>query len=465
MTRSDWQALAASVDGDVILSDAEKFESVPPVFNARFAEVTPTAVVRCATPEDVAETLSVLRRNPMGMAIRSGGHSFAGHSSTDGLVIDVAPMSVMSVAGEFATIGAGVRLGDVYDVLEGSGVTIPGGTCPSVGIAGQTLGGGLGILGRRFGVTSDRLVSVSIVLSDGRIVECNSEHEADLFWALRGGGAGAFGVVTTLTFRTVPIPAVSNIHVTWRFSEVGRVIAAWQSWAPYGPDELAASLKVTAGETATEPPSVDLYGVLQGSEADASTLVGDMLDRCGDPASIRVEAMTYAATRDFWARLGADPDVPVEPSAPTWFYARSEFFRRPLPDDAITMLVSHFTAERRDGQPRELDFMPWGGAYNRMASDETAFVHRSALFQLKHSAEVAPPNARPAAKEEAGRWVTASWNTVRPWGSGLVFPNFADPDLADWADAYYGTNRQRLSQVKRRYDPDDLFTGPQVVRS
>jgi FAD/FMN-containing dehydrogenase len=331
-----------------------------------------------------------------------------------------------------------------------------------VGIAGLTLGGGLGILGRSYGVTSDHLLRAQIVLADGRILECDENHHDDLFWALRGAGAGNFGVVTAFEFRTVPAPEATNIHATWPYSQAGAVIAAWQEWAPRAPDELAASLKVTTTGDVDQPPSVDVYAALLGTESRAAELLDELAVRTGtDPVSASYRQMSFAETRRFWVQLGVaeelagegpQPDV----TQPVHLFAKSEFFRRPLPGDGIAALVETYSRERVPGESRELDFMPWGGAYNRVRPDATAFVHRGELFQLKHAAVVDPP-ATSSAAAAAHRWVLASWTSVHPWGSGRVFPNFADPDLENWADAYYGTNYGRLVQVKARYDPGNAF--------
>jgi hypothetical protein len=171
--------------------------------------------------------------------------------------------------------------------------------------------------------------------------------------------------------------------------------------------------------------------------------------------------MSFAATRRFWAQLGVAeegggelPQAQVTP--PHHLYARSEFFRRPLPADAIAALLAALSEGRVAGEARELDFMPWGGAYNRVPDDATAFVHRAELFQLKHAAVVESP-ATSAAGAAAHRWVARSWATVHPWASGRVFQNFADPDLDGWGEAYYGTNYDRLVGIKARYDPGNVF--------
>jgi FAD/FMN-containing dehydrogenase len=459
----NWESLQGKIDGDVALPGSPAYQALPPPFNARFRDVRPAAVMSCASSQDVGEAISFARRHGLELATRAGGHSFAAHSSTRGVVVDVTPMRSVTVAGGVARVGAGARLGEVYEALEEYDLTIPGGTCPPVGVGGLTLGGGLGILGRKYGVTSDHLIGAEIVLADGRILRCDDHHEADLFWALRGAGAGNFGVVTTLVFRALPAPpTTTNIHLAWPYAQAAAVIGAWQRWAPTAPDELAASLKITAGTDPDRPPAVDLYGAFHGPPADAARLVEEQVGHVGaDPTATALTPMTSPQTRKFWAELGntaeesSRPSVPQPPEAQC-LYAKSEFFARPLPAEAVGALLEALGEGRTAGESRELDFMPWGGAYNRRPPDATAFVHRDQLFQLKH-AVVVGRDAPPADQAAAHRAATRSWASVHPWGSGRVFQNFADPDLEDWAEAYYGPNYDRLVRVKARYDPANLF--------
>ena len=466
----DLGSLERVIEGEVALPGSPTYEASRRSFNARFHGVTPEAVVSSAAPQDASEAIAFAGRHRLHVAIRSGGHSLAGHSSTRGVVIDLGSMRSVSVSGGLATVGAGARLGEVYEALQGHGLAIPGGSCPSVGVAGLTLGGGLGILGRKYGVTSDRLVGAEIVLADGRILACDEHHDEDLFWALRGAGAGNFGVVTSLVYRTVDAPDATNVHLTWPYPVAAEVIEAWQEWAPNGPDELAASLKLTATGDIDQAPSVDVYGALLGTAADPAGLLDDLVARAGsDPVSSSQERMSFAETRRFWAELGEASDGDRDnangrPSEPVFLFARTEFFRRALPRDAVAALLDAFVGERRPGESRELDFMPWGGAYNRVRSDATAFVHREERFQLKHQV-VVELEASTADKEAAHRQVVRSWASVLPWGSGRAFQNFADPDLHDWATAYYGPNLERLLRVKERYDPENVFRSEQSLGS
>jgi FAD/FMN-containing dehydrogenase len=404
----------------------------------RFRHVQPWAVVSCETPEDVAEALGRARREGLRVAVRSGGHCFAGRSSTDGLLIDVSPMRSVTVGDGTATVGAGTVLGDLYDALDAHGRTIAGGCGPTVGIAGLALGGGLGILGRRHGLTSDQLVAAQVVLADGSVVDCDEQRESDLFWALRGSGGGQFGVVCRLELRTLPAPRVTTLDLVWPLAHAAAAIAAWQDWAPDAPDDVAASL-VIAGE-------VHLFGAMAPGH-DLEPFVA----RVGaDPSSTSLRELPYREAKRHLAEHG-----PAEGPAGE-LYSKSEFFRGPLPADAIAALADHVVAP---GPFRVLDLSPWGGAYNRVPPDATAFAHRQERFLVKHDVVVASPDDAPAARE----WLARSWEIVHPYGSGGVYPNFPDPDLDDALRAYHGPNLERLRRVKARYDPDGVFRFEQSV--
>jgi FAD/FMN-containing dehydrogenase len=459
----NWDSLERRIQGGVALPGSPAYSASRRPFNARFHHIRPSAILSCASPQDVSEAILFARRHSLEIGARGGGHSFAGHSSTRGMLVDVSPMRSVSVAGDVATVGAGARLGHVYETLQEHDLTIPGGTCPSVGVAGLTLGGGLGILGRKYGVTSDHLIGAEVVLADGRILQCDDRHEEDLFWALRGAGAGNFGVVTTLVLRAVPAPqATTNVHLAWPYASAAAVIQAWQRWAPTGPDELAASLKITAGDDPDRPPAVDVYAAFHGSRADASELVEELVSRVGsDPTATGLTPMTWPQTRKFWAELGdtgeeAGGSSIAKPTEQLCLYAKSEFFGRPLPGEAVGALLAAFVEGRTSGESRELDFMPWGGAYNRRRPEDTAFVHRDELFQLKHAVAL-DPDAPSVAMAAAHQAATRSWASVHAWGSGRVFQNFADPELEHWAAAYYGPNSHRLARIKAQYDPSNLF--------
>jgi FAD/FMN-containing dehydrogenase len=458
---ADWGALQRAIDGHVVLPGSADYESVRKPVMARFEHLRPVAVVQCATPADIAATLAVVRGLRLPTAIRSGGHSVAGRSSTDGVVLDVTPMRSVVVAGDVATVGAGVRLGDLYDALAEHGLTIPAGCGPSVGIAGLTLGGGLGILGRKHGLTCDHLLAAQVVLADGRIVECDEHRDEELFWALRGAGGGHFGVVTSLVFRILPAPATTVFHLVWPPAAAAAVVQAWQTWAPDAPDELDATLRLTAAGDGERAAGVEVVGSVLDGEADAAELLGELIDRVGaDPMEASRRHMAHRAAKRYLEGLGSVEDRerlgPERSPQPGYLYSKSEFFRRPLPGRTVATLVEHLTQGLAPGQSREVDFLPWGGAYNRVPTDATAFAHRGERFLVQHLVRVNPDPA-PAERGAARDWLARSWTLVHPWGSGGVYPNFPDADLQDWAHAYHGRNYDRLRRVKAAYDPGGFF--------
>jgi FAD/FMN-containing dehydrogenase len=452
-TETSWPKLTAALEGEVVLPGAPRYDEVRKPAIPRFHDVRPQAVVLCRTPADVAEAIAFSHRSGTSVTVRSGGHDFAGRSSGPGIVLDLAAMHSLEVADGLATVGPGFRLGDLYAALAQHEVTIPAGCGATVGIGGQALGGGLGLLGRSRGLTSDQLIAAEVVLADGRMVECDDRRNEDLFWALRGAGAYGLGVVTRLTLRTLPEPAATSFHLKWPYGRASALIAAWQEWSPTGPDALAASLLVTVGGEAGADPVVHLFGSTIGSKAETAVLLDEFVSVAGaDPTSSERSQMRYGSLKNYLAERGPG-DQEDEDGRP---YMKSEFFRQPLPAGAVEELVELFVRGRRPGEARKLDFMPWGGAYNRMPSDATAFPHREEQFLLEHSV-VVPAGFDGATTEAARAWLSDSWELVHLSGSGGVYANFPDPDLPDEHRAYWGDNLERVRRVKEKYDPERVF--------
>lgn len=451
-TTSDWTALQDAIDGEVVLPEGPGYDELRKPVNTRFHDVRPLAVVRCAGPADVAETLALADSRRIPFAVRSGGHCFAGRSSSTGIVIDVRPMAATSLDGELMTAGSGAQLGEVYAAAAVAGRTLALGCGPDVGIAGLALGGGFGLLGRRHGLVCDQLVGAQVVLADGRVLDCDEHRDADLFWALRGAGSSV-GVVTRLTLRTVEAVAATGFHLGWGAEDATAVVDAWQRWAPSATDDLAASLKVIG----TGAPHV--FGMVLGSRSTAEGLLAELESATGAaPSSVELSAQSTASMKTWFNDVG-DRIVGAS-DAPGYELIRSEFHARPLPVSAIEELLARLTQPAAGH--RELDFSPWGGAYNRVRPDATAFPHRSAQFLLKHSA-VVTTGASTADRAAVTRWLADSWATAHAFGTGGAYPNFPDPDLTDGPQAYYGANLPRLRRVKARYDPTELFRFPQSI--
>jgi FAD/FMN-containing dehydrogenase len=394
----------------------------------RFAGIRPAAVLPCATVADVRAALAEARDRRQAVAVRGGGHCFAGRSSGTGVVIETSPMASVEIDGDRAVIGAGTRLAQMYDVLAAANRTIPAGCGPTVGIAGLTLGGGLGILGRRYGLTCDSLLEAQLVLADGRTIDADQE----LLWMLRGGGAP--GVVCSLTFRTVPAPLSTAFRLSFPTASAVDIVEAWQHALPALDPTMAPSLIVTAPAHPAEPHTVTVSGAAANSAA-----VDDLIQRLGvTPLADDRQTGTHRAAKHWLAGEDAADDRHT--------YLHSEFFRSPVP---AADLVTHLVDDRRPGEERELDFTPWGGAYNAVSADSTAFPHRDALFLLKQSVMLAP-GMRPS------RWLDESYALTRPYGTGGAYPNFPELGLPD--EAYYLQNTDRLRELRSAFDPLAVFT-------
>jgi FAD/FMN-containing dehydrogenase len=398
---------------------------------ARYTDIRPAQVASCASGQEVAAAIAEARAAGLPLAVRSGGHCFAGRSSTPGLVIDVSPLDAIEVGEGVVRVGAGAQLGPIYDALDAHGLTIAGGCGTTVGVSGLALGGGLGILGRKHGLLSDSVRAAEVVLADGSVLEAGDE----LLWGLRGAGGARFGVVTALEIATVREPVMTAFETFW--NDPAAAIAAWQAWAPDGPDGLAASLLITA-----PPLRVKVFGAFAGPEDEARALVAAL----GEPAEAAFAEGSAREAKRFLAGLGGAGEDDDDGHA----YLRSEFLAEPLPDAAIEALVRHL---EEGGFHRELDFSPWGGAYNRVAPDATAFPHREARCLLKHAAVLAPGEDPGAARA----WIDRAWEITHPHGTGGAYVNFPEDGLDPWAPEYLGGNRERLLELKRRFDPEGVF--------
>lgn len=438
----DLDGLRAALDGDLLTPACPGYDAARRPALARYRDAQPQAVVRCASARDVARTIAYARDTGAQVVPRGGGHCFAGRSSTEGLVLDLSRLDAITVDPDGrASVGAGARLALVYDVLHEHGRTIPAGCGPTVGITGLTLGGGIGLLGRKHGLTCDSLVGAQVVLPDGSVVDCDHDHEPDLFWGLRGAGGGQFGVVTSLRFDTVPEPMTTRIEAHWSDIALEELAWAWQAWAPDAPDELTVNLTLVSEPGA--PVQATLFGASTLEEGSTRELLQEFIDRARVAPTIELRTgLPYHHLKGTFA----DPrDLPERA-----LRIRSEFFSHSMAHCTLASLLTQLGDPRTMGR-RQITFTAMGGAYNRVAEDATAFAHRSERFLLEHIAEAADP------------WVDGSWATAHADGSGHVYPNFPDPALDDWAVAYHAGNYPRLAAVKNAYDPHRFFDFPQAI--
>ena len=459
--------LARSIRGDVVVPGDAAYAQARLLFNTRFDSVKPRAVVFCESREDVERTVKWARKHGVRIVPRSGGHSYGGYSTTPGVIVDVSRMKGVALDGNRrAVVGAGARLIDVYDRLWGHGLTVPAGTCPTVGVAGLALGGGIGFAARRFGLTSDNLVAATVVLANGRAVVCNSRQHEDLYWALRGGGGGNFGIVTRLLFRTHAVGNVSTFTLEWSWSDAHAVVAAWQAFAPHAPDGLFSVLNLSTFAGATGAPRITSAGQFFGSLDELRALIHP-LTNAGTPTRNTVTSHTYMDAARIWAGCSGSVAACHLPPQGTLgrstFKGKSDYANRPLSAEGIDALVRAIEARRSTGRGSGIVLLDSsGGAIDRVPKDATAFVHRNALFSLQYLAYWAPGDPSSSVAENL-RWIRNFRGAMRPHVSGFAYQNYIDPDLANWRHAYYGSNFRRLVSVKRRYDPDNVFRFKQSI--
>ncbi|GAB3433719.1 FAD-binding oxidoreductase [Flindersiella endophytica] len=432
---ADWDRLRQDLTGQLFTPTDAAFPALARWPMASGNDQLPAAIARVAGPLDVAAVVRFAEKYDLPTGIRGGGHCFAGHSRTTGVLIDTTGLGTITFDGDQATVGAGTMLSTLYKGLHTRHRTIPAGCGPSVGIAGLTLGGGLGVLGRLHGLTCDALTAAEIVLADGTLLHCDAEHEPDLFWALRGAGSGSFGVVTALRFATVPEPAATAFQQTYAAESATDLLCTWQSWLPDAPPEVSAEVKLTSPADPATAPGLTLIG---------ATIAGAMSPNLGFPiVGARERSGLLHEVKDHLATFGAPDGGPMR--------SRSLYVTDPLPQQVIQRLVDLTLTERRPGEQREIDLLPLGGAYNRPAPDATAYVHRRDLYLLKLAAT------------PGSQWLTAAGDLLAPHTSGRAYQNFADPGLPRPLTAYYDTNLPRLLETKRRYDPGNRFRHDQSI--
>lgn len=421
------------------------------MYNARYSEAHPQAVAAVASEADVQACVRYAAATGSPLAARSGGHSYAGYSTGRGLVCDLRALRTISIAadGRTVTAGAGCRVIDLVTELAARRLAIPTGSCPTVGLGGLALGGGVGLAARAFGTTSDNVQAVRVVTADGRLIEASPSSQPDLYWACRGGGGGNFGIATAFTLRTHPVANSSYIFGDWPWSQAPAVVSAWQALAPHAPDQLYLLCSL-----ATDPagPRVRVFGqLLGGSESQLRALIAPLAGVAG--GSVSTGGGDYLSLQLIWAGCAGEPAAACRAYRPTSFAARSDYAASPFSSAALATAVRFIEIRQADAAGSgALLLDPYGGALNRMPADATAFVHRDQLFSCQYLAYWSAGGAAAASS-----WLTRFHTGMRPHVSGQAYQNYIDPTLEGWPQAYYAGNLQRLQEVKRTYDPGNVF--------
>ncbi|WP_229076771.1 FAD-binding oxidoreductase [Actinoplanes sp. DH11] len=445
----DWKALAASLDGTVELPGTDGYEVARRVRDPRFDGVRPPAVVGCAHDGDVAEVIRFAGRSRVPVVTKGGGHSYVGASTgSTGIVLDLRRLGEVSYdwGSRTATIGGGARLIDVYRRLGAAGRSIPSGSCGSVGISGITMGGGIGMAASAYGLTCDMVLAAEIVTADGTHRTVEPGRDRDLFWALRGGGGGQFGVVTGWRMGTYRAGRVGTFVLTWPWTDAARVAAGWQARLDTAPDETWSSCQFMSdlrGRLSVRVSGVVLEGAADAEAAEITRAVGR------EPAG---------ATLDQRPHLDVIRDRAGEATRATEL-AGSEIFRQAVPDAGIAVLLEAVERRSRQGRPGIAKFKRLTGAVGRVAPEATAFPWRGAHSMLQW---LVLPGTTDAAEVRAGYdWIEAGHRAMSQWSAGR-YVNYLEPSPAV-LPRYYGANFSRLRWIRAAADPQVLFRSPYAL--
>jgi FAD/FMN-containing dehydrogenase len=452
--RPDLTALRKSFRGTVVSAYDPGYEAARVLFNTRI-RTRPAVLCRCADTEDVVTAIRFARDAGLPVAVRGGGHHASGLSLVDqGLVIDVGGLRGIALDPDAAevTVVAGAGWREIDQITYPAGLAAPGGECPTVSNAGYSLGGGYGLLGRRFGLGCDHIVEAEVVDAGGRVLRVDEDEHPDLFWALRGAGGAGLGVVTRLRYRLDEVPeTVLGGFISWPVEQAEEVFRLYRDlYADRDDDRLALCLLLATDPYRDGGRAITMYGLYVGPPDEAAAALAPVRS-FGKPLMDSFGELSYL---ELMAALGEEIPYGLQSR---W---RGGYFRDDGFDDAaFGTMLEHYERMPSPYSMIRFDLLA-GGAIARVPADATAFVHRSAL----HNVSVISLWQDDADTAANLAWADDLADALAPWLTGEVYQNYAHSELADWPSAYYGANYPRLQQVKQRYDPDDFFHHAQSIR-
>jgi FAD/FMN-containing dehydrogenase len=469
-----WDQLRAEFGGTLVLPSDTDYNRAEQLYYAQYDAVRPQAIAYCTSAADVSACVRFARARKIRVTPRSGGHSSAGYSTSNGLVVDMSRLNGVTVGTSTVTVGSGLQQVDGVAALSARGLALTGGLAGTVAAAGYLQGGGFGLLTRNVGMGCDHIVSAEVVLADGTVVHASERQEPDLYWALRGGGGGNFGIVTSFELSPLSITGLVNFTLTWAWEDAAAVLSGWQQWVAAGARESGSQLGIALPDASPGAvPVVSVSGAWSGDPAKADADVDALVSLVGKPAlTRRVQPLTYhdammewygcaTKTVDQCHRVGYSPEAIL--ARGTYLAVRSRMFGEPMPAAGIDAALAAFDSARRAGHGRVLSGAAFGGRANDVSRTATAYVHRDTEFSLVAANTL--PSGAPAEvdRQDATAWTNGMFAALDPYSNGETYQNFVDPALPDWRTAYYGENYPRLAAVKRQYDPDRFFDFPQAV--
>jgi FAD/FMN-containing dehydrogenase len=448
--------LAAGFSGQILLPGNDAYESARRIWNAMI-DRRPALIARCATGADVARAVTCARETGLALAVRGGGHNIAGSAICEGgIVIDLSAMKAATVdaGARRVTIEAGALLSDLDAATQAHGLATPVGINSTTGIAGLTLGGGFGWLSRKYGMTVDNLEAVEVVTAGGETTRASASENADLFWALRGGG-GNFGVVTRFTYRLHPVgPQVLSGLIVYPMAQAKSVLRQYRAFMAQAPDELtvwtvlrnAPPLPFLPASAHGKP--ILALALLYTGDPDQGRALVHPLHHFGTPVGAFVGVQPYSAWQQAFDPL-------LAPGARN--YWKSHNFTQ-LDDGLLDVVLTY--AESQPSPHCEIFLAALGGATMRPAPDAVAYAHRDTRFVMN----VHGRWETAAEDQRCIGWARDFFAATKPFASGGVYVNFMTADEADRIPSAYGSNYRRLAEVKAKYDPDNLFSANQNIR-
>lgn len=452
-------ALQRRIRGKVVVPGMPEYANARlgnPVYPHVFS---PKIIVYCAVPNDVRVCLEAAQRHGWRPTCRSGGHSSAGFSVNNGMVLDVSLMShvAVDVHARRANVGAGTTLGELNATLGIYGLHVPGGTCADVGVAGHMMGGGYGFTSRQYGLNCDTVTSVKVMLADGTIVHASSEVNPDLHWAVRGGTGNQFGVLLDITYALADVYELWGFCLQWPARDAPTVLAELQSgYMRSGASDALGYL--IAYTTFAGHPGLAMLGTYNGPAAEGKRELA-ALARIGSASYTIDKTDTYEDLND--ALLAVLPGIPPPPSGQGVYEAKQPaYLAEPLGVDGWQRVIDFY-----DGTPNPYNIVaiePYGGAISAYPVADSAFVHRAVDMDFfVDSFWVGQPDGPERHKAEA--FLTDYLQLVQPWANGHRYQDYPSRDLDDYRWAYWGDAFPSLLAIKQKYDPDDFFAFEQSI--
>ena len=447
-----WIELAEALEGLLVVREDLDFARLNTQYALAYLSVVPQAIALCVSEADVITCVKWARANNIPIAARSGGHSYAGFSRTTGLLIDLSQMSMISydAVTQRATLEGGAHNREIYNVGRSGSMSVTHGRCKAVGAAGLVLGGGIGFNMRNKGLTCDQLVSTRIVLASGDVITASATENPDVFWAVRGAGGGNFGIHTQFVMQMFPVTSVTWFRVQWT-NELERVFDVFQDVALAAPPEFGAKFMLNARKShADNQLYIEILGQFAGDEAQLRSILAPVYNVAAPSLEV-VQNLPYWDAQEQLSENGS----------PEYAHERSRFAFSKISSEGRDAIFRNLRSWPGTSIDAQWKYFLMGGRISDVANDATAFAFRNATMITSIDLEWMAPDSKNLAQNFA--WLDAFHAEMEQYTSRYCYVNFIDNRQANHLDAYYGEHIERLREVKRKLDPNNVFSNPQSV--